>query len=106
MYSMIYATAGSEEDAVKLARHLLRKRLVACANIFPVRSVYRWRGKVKEEGEFVLVMKTRSDRVRGAIKEAAKIHPYEVPCLVSYEMGEALSSYLRWIDGETRGRGR
>lgn len=102
MHSMLYATAGSEEQAVEIAKRLLAKRLVACANILPVRSLYRWKGKVSEEKEFAIVMKTRTSLVGKAIEEARGIHTYEVPCLVSYPMGRALPAYLDWIDAETK----
>ena len=99
---MVYFTAKDMTDAARIARHLLGKRLVACANIFPVRSLYRWRGKVVDETEAVAICKTRKTAVRRAIAEAKKVHPYEIPCLVSYDMGPALPAYGRWIDGETR----
>ena len=102
MYSMLYATAASEDEAAGIARHLLRKRLIACANIFRIRSLYRWKGKVHDEGEFAMIMKTKTALVKEAIVEAAKVHSYEVPCLVSYEMGDALPSYLKWVANETR----
>lgn len=99
---MLYATVGTEDEAVKLAEHLLTKRLVACANIIPTRSLYRWKGKIRDEREFALVMKTRTELVEGAIKEAKGLHSYHVPCLVSYSMETGLPEYLRWIDVETR----
>ena len=102
MHSMLYTTTASEREAVSLAKHLLGKRLIACANIFRIRSVYRWKTKVIDEGEFAVIMKTRTGLLKKAIEEAAEMHSYEVPCLVSYEMGGGLPAYLKWIDGETR----
>jgi len=101
MHSMLYTTTSSEREAVSLSEHLLGKRLIACANIIRIRSIYRWRGKMLDEAEFAVIMKTRTGLVKKAIAEAAKVHPYELPCLVSYEMGEGLPAYLKWIDGET-----
>ena len=102
MYSMLYATAASENEAAGIAKHLLRKRLIACANIYRIRSLFRWNGKVHDEGEFALIMKTKTALVKKAIAEAAKIHSYGVPCIVSYRMGDGLPSYLKWIASETR----
>jgi len=102
MHSMLYATAASEKEAASLAKSLLNKRLIACANIFRIRSIYHWKGKTVDEDEFAVIMKTRTALVKRAIAEAAKIHPYELPCLVSYPMGDGLPAYLEWIDGETR----
>ena len=103
MHAMVYFTAKDEADAARIARHLLDKRLIACANIFPVRSLYRWKGKVEDESEAVAICKTRRSAVKRAIAEAGRVHGYEVPCIVSYEMGSALAAYAKWIDGETRG---
>lgn len=102
MYCMLYVTAKTEDEAAKLANHLLEKRLIACANIFKIRSLYRWQSKVQDEAEFAIIMKTRKFCVPQAIDEAAKIHSYEVPCVVTYDIKEGLPSYLAWIDKETR----
>ncbi len=102
MHCMLYSTVGTEEEAVKLAKHLLDKRLIACVNIFKIRSLYKWRGEMNDETEFAIIMKTRKDCAKMAIEEAARVHPYEVPCLVSYDMSEGLPKYLEWIDTETR----
>ena len=99
---MLYVTARDMTDAARIARHLLDRRLIACANIFPVRSLYRWKGKVEDETEAVAICKTRKAAVKRAIAAAKKVHPYEVPCIVSYEMGPALAAYANWIDAETR----
>ncbi len=98
---MLYATTSSEDEAVKIADHLLRKRLVACANIFNTRSLYSWRGEIHDDSEYALIMKTSSSRVKKAIEEAAKLHSHKVPCLVSYSMEDGLPAYLKWIDSET-----
>ena len=99
---MLYATTSSEEEAVMIADCLLRKKLVACANIFNIRSLYRWRGEIHDDSEYALIMKTSSSRVKKAIEEAAKLHSYKVPCVVSYAMEDGLPAYLRWIESETK----
>jgi len=99
---MLYVTAKDMTDAARIARHLLDRHLIACANIFPVRSIYRWKGKVQDETEAVAICKTRKSVIRKAIAEARKVHSYEVPCIVSYDMGPASAAYGRWIDAETR----
>ena len=102
MHAMVYFTAKDMTDASRIARRLLDKRLIACANVFPVRSLYRWRGKVEDTTEAVAICKTRKSAVRRAIAEAKKVHPYDVPCIVSYDMGPALALYADWIDTETK----
>src|SRR3989304_1538972 len=101
MHAMVYFTAKDMTDAARIAPPPARRR-IACANIFPVRSLCRWRGKVEDETEAVAICKTRKAAVRRAIAEAKKVHRYEVPCIVSYEMGPALAAYGKWIDAETR----
>jgi periplasmic divalent cation tolerance protein len=101
MHAMLYFTAKDVNDAARIARLLLDRRLIACANVFPVRSLYRWKGKVLDETEAVAICKTRRAAVRKAIAAAKKVHTYEVPCIVSYDMSEGLAAYTKWIDAET-----
>jgi periplasmic divalent cation tolerance protein len=98
---MVYMTAGDEEEARRIVHHLVETGLVACGNIFPIRSIYRWKGDVQEEAEAAVIMKTRSELVEMVIQEVRRLHSYEVPCVVSYAMEAGLPSYLSWIDEAT-----
>jgi periplasmic divalent cation tolerance protein len=98
---MAYVTAPDRTTARKIARTIVGGRLAACANLWPVESVYRWRGHREETREFVIVFKTRRALLRKLIVAVRGIHPDEVPCIVSYPMGPALPEYLDWIDAET-----
>lgn len=100
-YSMVYVTVKEMNEASKIARLLVEKRLIACANMFTIRSVYPWWGKVEEGEEVAMIMKTRSSLVDDVIKEIRKVHTYEVPCIVSYKMEKGLQGYLDWIESET-----
>lgn len=94
---MIIATAGDKESARKIARLLVERRLAACAQMFPIESVYLWQGEVHEEGEIALFIKSRAemfDEVAAAIKEN---HPYEVPEIVQLPITDGLPEYLNWI---------
>lgn len=92
-------TLGSEDDAVRLARALLERRLVACVNVLPsVRSLYLWKGTVADEREHLCVMKTRADRSEALRSAVAELHPYEVPELVLLEIAGGATPYLEWID--------
>jgi periplasmic divalent cation tolerance protein len=104
MHAMLYVTTKDVDDAARLARHLLEQKLVACANIFPVRSLYWWQGHLKDESEAVAIMKTRRDLVGRAMAAAKDVHGYDVPCIVSYAMDAALDEYGAWIDRETEGQ--
>ena len=100
-HAMAYVTAPDRATARKIARAVLDRRLAACANLWPAESMYRWRGAREETREFVIVFKTREALLRRLIAEVRRHHPFDVPCIVSYPMGPALSDYLRWIDAET-----
>ena len=107
---MLYVTVDSRETARNIAKHMVEKGLVACVNIFQVESIYSWQGEIEQEEEWTLIMKTRDELVKDAISEVVKVHPYEVPCAVSYPMGEGHKEYLEWIDEVTgtdsqKGRG-
>jgi periplasmic divalent cation tolerance protein len=99
---VVFTTVASDEEAVKLIRELLDRRLIACGTLFPgARSLYRWQGKVADEAEVVLMLKTRSGRL-DALREAfSELHPYKVPELLGLPVEAGLEKYLEWINGET-----
>lgn len=100
---LVLTTAGSNEEARKIARALVERRLAACVNIVPqIESVYRWEGKIDEAREWLLVIKTTAaafDRVRNAIRE---LHSYEVPECICVSIEDGSPDYLKWI-GESVG---
>jgi periplasmic divalent cation tolerance protein len=101
-YCMIYVTAGSLDEARAIGRALVNERLVACANIMDgATSIYRWKGKVEEAQETVLIAKTRGELAQATIERVKALHSNEVPCAVAYEMTLGLQQYLDWIDAET-----
>jgi periplasmic divalent cation tolerance protein len=101
MYSVVLTTVATRDDATRLARALVERRLAACVNVLPATSLYRWEGEVREEGEHVLVIKTRRalvDDIREAFEEA---HPYEVPELLALEVEDGSADYLNWLRAAT-----
>src|SRR5438552_17137417 len=96
-HAMAYVTAPDRATARDIARAVLDRRLAACANLWPVESVYRWHGKREEANEFVIVFKTRAERLRKLIGEVRRLHPSEVRCIGSYPTGTALDEYRDWI---------
>lgn len=101
MYSMVYSTAPSEEESRRIGRNVIAKKLAACVNIFPIKSIYRWKGEIQEDEEQVLIFKTRSELVSQVIQEIEKECTYDVPCAVSYEMSGGSEKYLKWIGEST-----
>jgi periplasmic divalent cation tolerance protein len=98
---MVYVTAADEGEAKNLAMALLRKHLVACANIFPMDSLYWWKGKIENEGEAALIMKTQEKHKERIISEIKSIHSYEVPCIEFLEISHGNPDYVKWIEEET-----
>lgn len=97
-YRLVLTTAGSQEEAQKIAHALVQRQLAACVNIVPgIHSVYRWQGKVEEAQELLLLIKTKAsaiDRVCSAIKQ---LHSYEVPEAVVIGIEAGSSAYLSWV---------
>ncbi|HVP51401.1 MAG TPA: divalent-cation tolerance protein CutA [Terriglobales bacterium] len=95
---IVLSTAGSEEEAGKIAQALVERRLAACVNIVgPVQSIYRWKGAVETAAEHLLIIKTTSaafPRVRDAIRE---LHSYELPECVMLNIEAGSEDYLHWI---------
>lgn len=91
-------TAGSQEEAQKIAQALVDRRLAACVNIVPqVRSIYRWQERVETAEEWLLVIKTTSnafDGVRSAIRE---LHSYDLPECICLAIEDGSKEYLDWI---------
>jgi periplasmic divalent cation tolerance protein len=79
---MVYVTIGNPEDAKILVCNLLEKQFIACANIFPIESLYVWENKQVNDQEYVIIMKTLASRYTDLEKEILHNHPYEVPCIV------------------------
>jgi periplasmic divalent cation tolerance protein len=96
---IIFVTAASEQEAASISRALVREGLAACANILPgIRSIYRWKGEVQDEGETLIIIKSREDlfeRIRSRIKE---LHSYEVPEITAITLDRGDPAYLQWIE--------
>ena len=99
---VVLTTLASAEEAVTLVRTLLERRLIACGNILPgVRSLYRWEGKVADEREVIVILKTRTVRLDALELAFGELHPYKVPELLALPVSAGLHKYLEWIDDET-----
>jgi periplasmic divalent cation tolerance protein len=95
---IVFTTAGSQEEARKIANALVERRLAACVNIVPqIESVYRWQERVESATEWLLIIKTQAEsfaRVRDAIKE---LHSYELPECIMVDVEGGSEGYLKWI---------
>ena len=98
---IIYSTAGSSEEANKLAEGVVAQRIAACVQMLPIRSIYRWQGKVEHAEEVLLLIKTRKELADKVIAWLKEHHSYEVPEAVAVDIAGGLDAYLRWIEDET-----
>ncbi|HIJ98740.1 TPA: divalent-cation tolerance protein CutA [archaeon] len=98
---LIYTTTPTEEKAKIIAKHLLEKRFIACANIFPIQSIYRWENKITEDKEFVLLLKTLEKNYRKVKEEIEKIHPYKIPCIAKINISPN-KKYSNWLEKEIK----
>ena len=97
--ALVYITCKDEKEAVKLSKYLLEKRLIACSNLFPIRSMYWWKGKIQDEKEYVILAKTLGKNYNKIKEEVSKIHSYDIPCILKID-AEANESYGRWVKKE------
>lgn len=99
--STVLVTYPDERTARAISRSLIERRLAACSNIFAVGSIYRWKGEIEEASEFASLLKIRSEDFPAVEEAIRKMHPYEVPCIVRYDIAEGSVDYLSWIVGST-----
>ena len=98
-FLLIYCTVPDEQIGEKISRHLLSKKLIACANLFPQgQSFYEWKGEFQNSSEVVLICKTKSSLYELVEKEIKKKHPYECPCITALSLSKAYGPFLKWID--------
>lgn len=99
----VYVTAGSEEEARRIAAAAVQERLAACANMFTgMRSIYHWQGKVAEDEEVVLILKTRTALLDPLMERIRALHFYDCPCIVAWPITAGNPPFLHWIEQETR----
>ncbi len=95
-FSIIYVTHESEAEARRIAGALLEARLVACANIFPIQSMYWWQGAIESGDEWVSILKTADSHWHKVKASVEHLHPYTVPCIMRIEVSANLA-YEQWI---------
>jgi periplasmic divalent cation tolerance protein len=105
-FRWVYVTCKSEAEARLLARRALEKRLAACANIFPVSSLYWWNGAIRSSKETAVILKTRASLARALVKELENAHSYDVPCIDSIPVLTMNRSCAAWLASQTRAKGK
>jgi periplasmic divalent cation tolerance protein len=97
-YCVVMTTAGTDDEAQRIARLLVEQRLAACVQVLPVTSTYRWQGAVEQSGELLLMVKTRTDRYADIEALVRREHSYETPEVVRVAIDAGSEPYLRWVD--------
>ena len=101
---IVLVTAPDQSTAEKIANALVERNLAACVNILPgMRSIYRWEGKIHDEGEVLMLIKTRREIFDPAlISYIQELHPYQTPEIIALPILMGEPTYLDWILAETR----
>ena len=100
---IVLSTAGSEEEARKIAGILVERQLAACVNIVPqVESIYRWQGKIESSREYLLLIKTSAALFAAVRSAIQKIHSYDLPECVAINIEDGSAEYLQWLDQSLR----
>lgn len=100
--SLIYTTVKNSGEAKKLGKILIKEKLIACVNFFPVHTIYPWKGKIEGGQEVGVLVKTRMLLVRKALKRIKELHSYEVPCVVSLSVWRGNRNFFKWIRKTTK----
>lgn len=96
---VVLVTCGKSTEAWEIAQKVVQRKLAACVNMFPepIQSVYRWKGKVKNASEYLLVMKTTEERLKELQEEVLGLHSYETPEFLVLPVEAGSAGYLEWI---------
>ena len=97
-FVVILITSGSWEEAGRIARSLVEERWAACVNLIPsIRSIFCWEGKVCEESETLLVVKSKRSRYKGLEARVKQLHSYQVPEVIALPIVAGSEDYLGWV---------
>ena len=99
---VVVTSVGTEEQALDVAHALVRGRRAACVNIVPnIHSVYRWKGRVCDDGEMLLIIKTRASQFEGVRDTIQRVNTYELPEVLGYRVDNASPGFAQWIEKMT-----
>ena len=100
---VVLVTVGSEQEAETIATALLEERLAACVNVTsPVRSLYRWEGRIADDREWQMVIKTQARLFEALAARIRALHSYDVPEIIALPVLAGITDYVDWIQNETK----
>jgi periplasmic divalent cation tolerance protein len=94
---VVMVTCPSEEEALEISNLVVRKRLAACVNIVPIRSIYEWQGALEDQKEQLLLIKTIKDRFEEMRDMIKSVHSYDIPEIIAFDISAASPDYAYWI---------
>lgn len=99
----VYAIFADAQEAERIGRAMVEERLAACVNILgPVRSIYRWQGRVESADEVAAIFKTHHWNSDALIERIAELHSYDVPCIATWPIDKILRRYADWVEDNSR----
>lgn len=101
--SLLYTTFPHKEEAITVIKDLLEKHLIACANILgPITSLYSWEGRLEENQEIAVLLKTTSEKAQEVIDSLQDLHSYDTPAILEIPVGKAALPFCEWVHKEAR----
>ncbi len=98
----VYITAPNEEEAAKIAHALVEGKLAACVNIVKnIRSIYSWQGKIEDEAEVLMIVKTKKSLFNSLSAKVKELHSYTVPEVIALPIIDGIEDYLKWLSDVT-----
>jgi periplasmic divalent cation tolerance protein len=95
---VVFITASDEDEAAKIAKTLIESKLAGCVNIIKnIRSIYRWQGKIEDEKEVLMVVKTQKILFDSLMKKVKELHSYTVPEIIALPIIQGSEDYLKWL---------
>lgn len=95
---LVYVTTANEEEARRIGRTLVERKLAACANIVPaIQSIYEWEGKVVEDDETLLLLKSTATALEELTACVKELHSYSVPCVTAFPIAGGNKDYIQWV---------
>ncbi|MEN3046298.1 MAG: divalent-cation tolerance protein CutA [Candidatus Hydrothermales bacterium] len=103
MYIVVICTVPGENKAYEISKKIIENKLAACVNYFKAFSIFEWKGKIEEVEEYVLIIKTKEETFPKLEDFIKKLHPYQVPEIISLKIDKGNLDYLKWIEETVKG---
>ncbi|PIR71506.1 MAG: divalent-cation tolerance protein CutA [Candidatus Nealsonbacteria bacterium CG_4_10_14_0_2_um_filter_37_10] len=98
----VYSTFPNKKEAKEIGKGLVKNKLAACVNIFPIESIYHWQKKIVKDKEFAVIIKTRKENFKKIEKFIQDHHSYTTPCILEIPIGRVSKKYLNWLNNYLR----